>query len=840
MSKDQEASLGQIHHYNHLLNALGNDYISICLIDVDTKKVKLIKAFEKLIEQNNQEYDYYQMCEHNIQKYALNEEKEKIEEQIQLDHVLSELLKREDYSFICDILLKGVHHDCQVKYVLLDNPNQLIMGFRYVDDVILAKNEKKDEHNQEVLTKLEKNSEELKKERMFLDVLCKDYTSVYYLDLKHDSAEVIKVADEAHATKMFSNESRKAYCYSKYIQLYASRFVSEFNRTEFLYQMNLDHIIQSLKKADRFIYRYQSVPNLSQHCYFEIQVVLVQNEGFEDTALLAFRHIDDIITAEQKYQQDLEEALQKEKLSNEVLKAISKIYYAIFRIDLQKDTYEEIASDDTVHHLTGKTGKASFEMQKLCKSIVIPEYQERIMEFFDLSTLADRLENEETIAQEYLAQDGNWHTARFIVKRRDEKGRVSHVLYVTRLISDEKRKEQNWIAIAKEANKANEAKTVFLRRMSHDIRTPINGILGMLEMENRHKEDIEKLQECRDKIYDVAQYLLSIVNNVLDISKVEAGGIILEHKPFDLIDLLVKQFNVVSVQASENGIHFHGGKEMSTIKHRYLIGSPDHLNRALMNLSNNGIKYNRRGGDLILYCKELDASDNYAIYQFICQDTGRGMSKEFQKHAFEPFSQEGLVPLSSYNGSGLGLSIVKEIIEQMKGTIELESEEGKGTKFILTIPFEIDPHASTSLSEESSIPAINLSGYHALLVEDNALNQEIAKMILEDEGILVDCVNNGKEALEAFEKSKVNYYDFILMDVMMPVMDGIEATRLIRKSSKKEATSISIIGMSANAFQDDIYQSLQAGMSDYITKPLDIKKVKQTLQQVAYRKQKRE
>ena len=453
-------------------------------------------------------------------------------------------------------------------------------------------------------------------------------------------------------------------------------------------------------------------------------------------------------------------------------------------------------------------------------------------QFFDIATLSRRLRNEDTIAEEYLAKDGNWHTARFITKRRGVNGEVTHALYVARLISDAKRREQNWIAIAEEANKANQAKTDFLRHMSHDIRTPLNGIYGMIEIADRHRGDVEKLQECRRKTLSAMDYLLSLVNNVLDIGKLETGELELEHRPFDLVTLLQKQLPIVETQATENGLIYRGGKEYSTIRHRYLMGSPVHLNRVLMNISNNAIKYNRRGGSVLVYCTELSSDDTTAVYQFVCSDTGIGMSQEFQKRAFEPFTQEGREAVTSYNGSGLGLSIVKEMVARMNGTIDLQSEEGVGTTFTVTIPFEIDGTIHESGEKAEQTP-VDVKGWHALLAEDNELNREIAQILLEDEGLIVTPVGNGAEAVQKFADSRPGEYDFIFMDIMMPVMNGLKAAKMIRGLDREDARTVPILAMTANAFSDDIRQSIEAGMNLHLMKPLDAEKLHQSIQTLA-------
>lgn len=686
------------------------------------------------------------------------------------------------------------------------------------------------------MEKLEETSRttagELRKERMFLDVLCRDYTSVYYLNLKEDVLEVLKIASTANAANMIGTQLRQKRHYTQEMKKYCERYVADTEKKEFLAAMSARNLKERLKKAPRFVYRYRSNRNLAGHQYFEAQAVRVSAQGFDGTAILAFRHMDDIITAEEQHQQELASAIQKEMLSNEVLVAISKIYYAIYRIDVVNDIYEEIFSDRQVRHLPEKSGCASEAMTRLCHSFVVPEYQKRMQHFFDVRTLAQRLRNEDTTAEEYLAQDGNWHTARFIAKRRSANGEVTHVLYVTRLISDAKRREQNWIAIAEEANRANQAKTEFLRQISHDIRTPLNGIYGMIEIADRHRDDVAKLQECRRKTLGAMDYLLSLVNNVLDIGKLETGELELEHKPFDLIPLLLGQLPIVETQATENGLTFKGGRAMSRIHHRYLIGSPVHLNRVLMNLANNAVKYNRRGGSITVYCEEISGDETTAVYQFVCSDTGLGMSREFQERAFEPFTQEGKETVTSYNGSGLGLSIVKRLTERMGGTIDLQSEEGVGTTFTVTIPFEIDLDGGCSETEEE-LPQADTTGLHALLVEDNELNREIAKMLLEDEGLTVTMAENGAEAVKRFSEAAPDEYDFIFMDIMMPVMNGLDAARTIRAMDRADAKTVPILAMTANAFADDIRQSLEAGMNGHLMKPLDAEKLHRSIQKLA-------
>lgn len=373
-----------------------------------------------------------------------------------------------------------------------------------------------------------------------------------------------------------------------------------------------------------------------------------------------------------------------------------------------------------------------------------------------------------------------------------------------------------------------------MRHMSHDIRTPLNGISGMINISERYFGDKEKLYECKEKVMQSMDYLQSLLNNVLDIGRVESGTLQLEHKPFDLIAMLAKQISIVETNAKEYGISFEGGASMSTFHHRYFIGSEEYLNRLLMNLAGNAVKYNRRGGKVILYFNEISSDDKTAVFEFVCSDTGLGMSKEFQKHAFESYAREGKETTNGYSGAGLGLSIVKDIVDRMNGTIKLESKENVGTTFTVTIPLEIDHNAEKKQQKKVEKP--DLSGKSVLLVEDNELNLEIAKMLLEDEKMVVTTAENGEEAVDIVSQSVPGRFDFIFMDIMMPVMDGLEAARQIRTLNRKDTKEIPIIAMTANAFQDDIRDCIDAGMNAHIAKPIDSKKIEDTLQLVLKQK----
>ena len=530
----------------------------------------------------------------------------------------------------------------------------------------------------------------------------------------------------------------------------------------------------------------------------------------------------------------LKKALDEATKRSEIISTIATLYVTIIHANVKERTYELLKGHDLVQKILGQKGKIDDVMERLPTAFAAQEEREKYREFLDFDTLTERLRNTNFVSIEFMGVNGEWRLARFIVKSRDAHGNAVDVLYVVRDITEEKSRELMYQKQLKEsmedAHRANLSKTAFLRRMSHDIRTPLNGIVGMIHIAEKHNNDVVKLQECRQKILQSTDYLQNLINNVLDISKLESGSLVLEHKSFDLAELLSNNLTVVAMSAYENGVRFEGGVDASTIRHRHLIGSPVHLSRILMNLSSNAIKYNHFHGTVNVHCEELSDDGNIAVFQFVCSDTGLGMSEEFQKHAFDVFAQEGKLSTTTFSGSGLGLSIVKDIIELMGGTVELESKENVGSTFTVTVPFKIDHLVENNDSQNDSCSqSMELSGKRVLLVEDNAINMEIAHAILEEEHLNITEAKNGKEALEIFQNSKLNEYDVIIMDVMMPVMDGLEATKAIRMLEREDAKKIPIIAMTANAFEEDRKACLDAGMDEHIGKPIDIPLLKRTI-----------
>ena len=667
-----------------------------------------------------------------------------------------------------------------------------------------------------------------------LKKLFTEYVSLYRLELNSGKYEILRLVENTNAKQLVGEEHTIFADYDEFTRRYADAFVPETEQEEFLDWHKCENLKKRLQEKESLTYYYHSVSKDGKDSYYEAYAVKGKADGKNFYIFLGYRNVDVILYKEKAIQEQLQKALDEAKLSNEIIEAIAKSYQYISRIDIAKDWFEEIANRDAENMNYKKSGEVFSGNRNVCKKLVAEEYQEAFLKFADITTLPVRMKNEETIVMEYQMKDGNWHKLRFIEKKRDKDGNLTHVLCAIRSISDVKKKEQELLQQVAEARKDAALKSRFLSNMSHDIRIPINGIIGMTELADRYPDNPEIQKKCREKLLESARHLVSMVNDILDMNKLETEQFVENDIPFNLAAVLNRVNTDQQMQAGKKKIDYVVDWKKSEMNHMYLMGNPVYIEKLLTVITDNAVKFTKPGGNVSVWCREISEDDERAFYEFGCSDNGIGMSEEFAGHAFEMFSQENKTSRTQYEGTGLGLAIAKKITERLGGTIEIKSKKNCGTTVTMTIPFKTGVQNRMQYTENvntESTEDIPLEGLHALIAEDNELNLEIAKLMLEETGICVECAADGKEAVAKFEESEPGYYDVIFMDIMMPYMNGWDATRKIRTLQRPDADKIPIIAMSANAFAEDIINSHISGMNWHLTKPIDADKLMTALKE---------
>ncbi len=398
---------------------------------------------------------------------------------------------------------------------------------------------------------------------------------------------------------------------------------------------------------------------------------------------------------------------------------------------------------------------------------------------------------------------------------------------ITETMVTRKKQEQSIMELLERVRQANSAKSEFLSHMSHDLRTPINGILGMLAILEKSQDDPERQRDCRKKIRVSAEHLLSLVNDVLQVSRLESGRPAAVEEPFDLCAVLEECVTVLSPLAEERTVRLE--LETNGLRHTRAVGNPLHFKQILMSVIDNALKYNRPNGSVSVRVEETAFREGTASCRFVIEDTGIGIGEDFKAHIFEPFTQEHQGARTDYTGAGLGMSIVKKLVDQMRGTVTVDSRLGRGSVVQIILPVRVDEMQSGQAAEEARDVQGGIAGMQVLLVEDNQINCEIVEYLLKDAGAEVATAKDGKAAVEAFEASAPGTFDCILMDLMMPVMSGYEAARVIRGLKRPDAGTVPIIALSANAFEEDVALAKDAGMNEHLAKPVDIRRMIQVM-----------
>ena len=700
--------------------------------------------------------------------------------------------------------------------------------------------------------KLKEMYQQLADEKKVLDQLCTDYTAVYQVNVDTGTFNVLHIASGTNASRLLDRDYTD---FEAFTDRYVETYLYPEKREALRSWLRMANIRKLLSEQPRVTGHYESLPTPDGHRYFEAQIVRTYDAQGQMCALIGFRCIDAIMEREKAVQQKLKTALDEAQLRYEIISAISKAYTTIVRIDLAQDRVEKISDRGHAQDIVQPEETASEGLRKVCDVLVAPEYREAVKTFMDLSSLPERMAHEEILDTEYKMVDGSWHRLSFLVKKRDETGRVTHVLCAVRSISDVKRRELDLVYQADAAKREGEMKARFLSNMSHDIRTPLNGVIGLVNLAEQYPRDLEMLTKIRARERETLQYLVSLVNGILDMNKLASGAIEERSLDFDLVDLLVRVNQQALTKAEKKGIQYQIDWKRGDIRHPALRGNPVYLSRILTNITDNAIKFSEPGTTIRVWGEEVtdtpasdmtapvdagasvttsdrevtstgaetlasEATPQKTVFRFYCEDQGCGMSEETLQRVGMAFTQGEETSRTQYQGAGLGLAITKQMVDRMGGKLKIESTLGVGTKLMIELPFAIGEQSALH-PEGQSFDEISVAGIRALVVEDNELNREIATFMLENHGLEVTPAVDGQEAVEIFEKSAPGYFGAIYMDIMMPCMNGLDATRAIRAMKRRDARVIPIIAMSANAFADDIINGRLAGMNRHLAKPVD-------------------
>ncbi len=650
---------------------------------------------------------------------------------------------------------------------------------------------------------------ELKKKSFnVLHALSVDYLGIYQVNFDTGECEIYRSSEQMTADLSVNFEEG----YQAAMERYISQCVMLRDQERLRAVTKKDYVLTQLESKKKFYIRYQVKDSSCGLEHMEIHFSATNKPGEENCAIFALRDVNAVVEQEEKYKlaarQSLEDILEGARTG-------------IWTIELEEGCKPRMYTDRTMRILLGVPDEIEPEAcYEHWFQNIEPEYVEMVQEAVQEMLTNGRCEviypwKHPELGKIYVRCGG------VPDKTFKKPGNCLNGYHqdITETMVAKRKQEQAIMELLEKVRRANSAKSEFLSHMSHDLRTPINGILGMLTIMERSQDDPKQQRECRRKIRVSTEHLLSLVNDVLQFSKLDKGRPAVAEEPFDLHDTLENCITLMSTKAEERKIRLVR-REVS-IQHRRLIGDPLHLQQVLIHIIDNAVKYNKPNGSVFVQVKETACRDGVSYYRFVVEDTGIGIEEDFKEHIFEPFTQQNQGARTHYNGTGLGMSIVKELVEQMKGTIEVDSQVGEGSVFRINLPIQIDEEWGAQPAEEEQ--TADIAGMCVLLVEDNEINCETMEFMLKDAGAKVVTANDGKTAVDAFVASTPGTFDCVLMDLMMPVMSGYEATHMIRGLSRSDAKAVPIIALSANAFEEDIAMTKAAGMNEHLAKPVDIK-----------------
>ncbi len=644
-----------------------------------------------------------------------------------------------------------------------------------------------------------------------LHALSVDYLGIYQVDFDTGECVIYRESEGTGMDRAVNFEDG----YQLAMERYISRYVVLRDQDRLRTVTQKDYVLSQLKTKKKFYVRYQVQDSSYGLKHMEIHFSATEKTEEEHCVIFAYRDVNAVVEQEEKNK------LEARKSLEDILEGAKT---GIWTVELEEGCQPRMYTNRIMRILLGVSDETGAEeCYRHWFENIEPDYVEMVQKSVQEMQETGRSEviypwNHPELGKIYVRCGG-------VPDKTFKKQGVCLNGYhqdITEIIVTRKKQEQAIMELLEKVRQANSAKSEFLSHMSHDLRTPINGILGMLDIMEK-SGDPRRQKECREKIRVSTEHLLSLVNDVLQVSKLQSGRTAVVEEPFDLRETVKNCIAILSAQAEKKGVRME--LKEASLQHNRLIGNPMHLKQILMNIIDNALKYNRPQGSVSVQVKETACQGETANYQFVIEDTGIGIGEDFKRHIFEPFTQEHQGARTHYNGVGLGMSTVKKLVDEMKGTIEVDSRLGKGSTFRIVLPFQVDMVQNIQPVDAVQDAQSNINGMQVLLVEDNEINCEIVEFMLEEAGAEVLTANDGKAAVDAFVSSAPGTFDCVLMDLMMPVMSGYEAARVIRSLNRPDAKTVPIIALSANAFEEDVAMAKDAGMNEHLAKPVDIKRM---------------
>ncbi len=808
-----------------IFDTLARNFKNVYMVDIRSAEARILKLEDEYVDHRldgvmTKVFSYEAFLNEWIEEKVHPDDRKMLSDALGIENLRKVMAEKDEYTGNYRIVIDGEPIYYQFRVALMPDRVHLIAGFQNVNGIIR-------EHLEEERRRQEKEAKyqaQLREQLVVFDTLARNFRNVYLADMEKKTMKVLKLGEEyGSALNLMSG---REVPFDAVRTNWIENIVCSEDREEVSASFRTENVIRRLTEEGEFSGHYRSLINGKLH-HFQYSMSRVNLPGMK--AVLGFQNVDDIVEEhlekERREREMEEERLRREKEHAEVISAVSAIYSTIFLADILTHSYEVLTSVPFMEIVAGSRGNFDYVKNRVLSVFVADGMQSRMEDFLDLESLPSRLSDTDTVSTEYRNHEGRWYESRFIVKRREEDGKAREVLYVARDITKEKNLEieqqEKLSAALHEAQIANRAKTTFLSSMSHDIRTPMNAIIGFTALAETNLDNTALVRDYLKKIGTSGSHLLSLINDILDMSRIESGTVKLENKPIHL-PLLLHDLRTM-IQGLVNSKNLHLYIDTEDVVHEDVSGDRLRLNQIMINIAGNAIKYTGNGGSIWIKLKECPSeTPQRARYEFSVRDNGIGISKEFQKHIFESFSRERSSTVSGVQGTGLGMAITKNIVDMKGGEIRVESEEGKGSLFTVSLSLPL------SGGPVKEIPVSALIGERALVVDDDLDTCRSVTRMLRDIEMRPDWTTSGREAVARSEEAREigDEYKVYIIDYLMPDMNGIETVRELRKVIDP---GIPVIVLTAYDWADIESEARDAGVTAFVTKPIFMSELRSAL-----------